>query len=62
MESTPKSLRIKYGDTAKIERIEPWITGWDVWLDCFKVPILFATKPNWEVGDHVKVTFERIDD
>jgi hypothetical protein len=55
-------IKIKYGVVTKIECIELWDEGdFNVWFDCFKVPILFATRPNWNVGDAIKITFEKVE-
>jgi hypothetical protein len=52
----------KYGDVTRVEHIEPWEGGgFDVWFHCFKVPILFATKPTWDIGDAIKITFEKVE-
>ncbi len=53
---------IRMGQRALIERISPWLGGgFDIWLDCFKVPILFNRVPDeWKVGDMIEVSFTKV--
>ena len=55
-------LKINYGADAKITKITSNPLGTDIWFDCWKVPILFNTEPNWTVGDTISISFERRDE
>ncbi len=57
MESTQGPLRIEHGDITFITKIEPWEDEFNVWFDCYKVPILFRAVPTWAVGDRVRIIF-----